>query len=395
VIMTPAIKQQPVVLKKGREKSLINRHPWIFSGAVARLPEFEDGDILPVVSSQGDFLGYGYFNRRCSIIGRMLSFDQQPPLEAVEASLSRAVALRQALLSSTTNAYRLVNAEGDGLPGLIVDQYNDVLVVQISTLGMVKLKEVVVKWLIDHLQPTAIYEKSDSPARREEGLAAYKGCLYGEEKEEVEIRENGLKFVVNPQRGQKTGFFLDQREMRKLVRRLAAGRRVLDCFAYSGAFAVYALAGGAHQVTLVDTSEPALEWARRNLELNAFPLNKATLVKKDAFQFLSQAKLAYDFVILDPPSFAHRKNQIKGALRGLRQLHRQVLAEIPAGSLLLTFTCSYYLDEKLFQKVVFQAAQQADRQVRLLHRHRLAFDHPINIFHPEGDYLKGFLLAVD
>jgi len=183
--------------------------------------------------------------------------------------------------------------------------------------------------------------------------------------------------------------------MRTLVRRLAAGRRVLDCFAYSGAFAVYALAGGAHQVTLVDTSEPALEWARRNLELNALPLNKATLVKQDAFQFLSQAQLPYDFVILDPPSFAHRKNQIKGALRGLRQLHRQVLAGIPAESLLLTFTCSYYLEEKLFQKVVFQAAQQAGRRVRLLHRHRLAFDHPINIFHPEGEYLKGFLLAVD
>jgi len=393
--MAPEIKPQPVILKKGREKSLINRHPWIFSGAVARLPEFEDGDILPVVSSQGEFLGYGYFNRRCSIIGRMLSFDQQPPLEAVEANLSRALALRQQLLSSTTNACRLVNAEGDGLPGLIVDQYNDLLVIQISTLGMVKLKEVVVNWLVKHLKPTSIYEKSDSPARREEGLATYKGWLYGEEKEEVEIVENGLKFIVSPQRGQKTGFFLDQREMRTLVRRLAAGRRVLDCFAYSGAFAVYALAGGAHQVTLVDTSEPALEWARRNLELNALPLNKATLVKQDAFQFLSQAQLPYDFVILDPPSFAHRKNQIKGALRGLRQLHRQVLAGIPAESLLLTFTCSYYVEEKLFQKVVFQAAQQAGRRVRLLHRHRLAFDHPINIFHPEGEYLKGFLLAVD
>jgi len=393
--MAPEIKPQPVILKKGREKSLINRHPWIFSGAVARLPEFEDGDILPVVSSQGEFLGYGYFNRRCSIIGRMLSFDQQHPLEAVEANLSRALALRKQLLSSTTNACRLVNAEGDGLPGLIVDQYNDVLVIQISTLGMVKLKEVVVNWLVKHLKPTSIYEKSDSPARREEGLVAYKGWLYGEEKEEVEIVENGLKFIVSPQRGQKTGFFLDQREMRALVRRLAAGRRVLDCFTYSGAFAVYALAGGAHQVTLVDTSEPALEWARRNLEINALPLNKATLVKQDAFQFLSQAQLPYDFVILDPPSFAHRKNQIKGALRGLRQLHRHVLAGIPAESLLLTFTCSYYLEEKLFQKVVFQAAQQAGRRVRLLHRHRLAFDHPINIFHPEGEYLKGFLLAVD
>jgi len=393
--MAPEIKPQPVILKKGREKSLINRHPWIFSGAVARLPEFEDGDILPVVSSQGEFLGYGYFNRRCSIIGRMLSFDQQPPLEAVEANLSRALTLRQQLLSSITNAYRLVNAEGDGLPGLIVDQYNDVLVIQISTLGMVKLKEVVVNWLVKHLKPTSIYEKSDSPARREEGLAAYKGWLYGEEKEEVEIVENGLKFIVSPQRGQKTGFFLDQREMRALVRRLAAGRRVLDCFTYSGAFAVYALAGGAHQVTLVDTSKPALEWARRNLELNALPLNKATLVKQDAFQFLSQAQLPYDFVILDPPSFAHRKNQIKGALSGLRQLHRHVLVGIPAGSLLLIFTCSYYLEEKLFQKVVFQAAQQARRRVRLLHRHRLAFDHPINIFHPEGEYLKGFLLAVD
>lgn len=388
------IRNQPVILKKGRDKSVRNRHHWIFSGSVAQYPEFEDGDILPVVSHEGEILGYGYFNRLCSLCGRIVSFGDKEPLESVKEKLARAVELRKQLLKRT-NACRLINAEGDALPGLVVDQYNETLVLQISTLGMVKLKDVVVKWLIEKIQPRTIYEKSDSPARREEGLAPFRGLIFGDEVEEVEIQENGLNFLINPLRGQKTGFFLDQRSMRELLRNFASGLKVLDLFSYTGAFSIYALSGGAREVTLVESSAFALDMAQRNFEINGFSMSKVNLIKSDAFKFLSQENLPYDLIICDPPSFAHRKNELKRAYRGMKQLHRLLFHRIPSGSLLMTFSCSYYLTEVLFQKLIFQAAQEEDRSVRIIQRHRLAIDHPLNIFHPESEYLKGFLLAVD
>lgn len=388
------IKRQPVVLKKGRDKSVRNRHHWIFSGAVAQYPEFEDGDLLPVVSHEGELLGYGYFNRRCSLCGRMVSFGRQDPWEAMEENLDRAVEMRRQLLAGT-NAGRLINAEGDALPGLVVDQYGEVLLLQISTLGMVKLKERVIHWLVGKIKPRSIYEKSDSPARKEEGLAPFQGLIYGGAVEEVEIEENGLKFLVNIPRGQKTGFFLDQRSMRELLQNFASGRRVLDLFSYTGAFSVYALSGGAKEATLVESSAFALDLAQRNFEINGFSLDRVNLVRTDAFKFLHQENLSYDLIICDPPSFARRKSDLPGAYRGLKQLHRLLFRRVPAESLVMTFSCSYYVSGSAFQKLIFQAAQQEGRLVRLLQRHRLAFDHPLNIFHPESEYLKGFLLVVD
>lgn len=396
-IRRPAVPEaNAVVLKPGRDKPVRSKHHWIFSGAVARLPEFEDGDILPVSASGGDHLGYGYFNRRCSIIGRMLSFDRTPGAEAVRAAIERAADLRRALFTETTNAYRLINAEGDGLPGLIVDRYGDVLVLQIATLGMERLKPFVLDCLRRAAPLRAIYERSNMAARREEGLADEEGLLDGDLPAEVQILENRFPFLVDIVHSQKTGFFLDQREMRQLVMSFSRGKSVLDAFSYSGAFSVYALHGGAARVVSVDVSEPALDLARRNVSLNGFAPRVEDFLKADVFEFLREENPeGYDFIILDPPALAKKKADVVPACRGYKDLNRLALSKLPAGGLLLTFSCSHFVDEALFQTVLFQAALEAGRRVRILQRHHLSFDHPLNIYHPESEYLKGFLLYVD
>jgi 23S rRNA (cytosine1962-C5)-methyltransferase len=387
---------EAVILHPGKEKPLRQRHHWIFSGAVRRLPEFEDGAILPVHDATGTHLGYGYFNRNSSIIGRMLSFDDTPALEALEANIRRALALRRNLLGTSTDAYRVVNGEGDGVPGLVVDRYGDVLVLQISTLGMDRLKPLVVNLLESLLAPRTILERSNLPSRKMEGLAPAEGILRGEDAASVEISENGLRFRVEFAHSQKTGFYLDQRENRSLVRSAAAGRRVLDAFCYTGGFTVAALAGGAASADSVDISENAVALARTNCILNGFGRPDLGFVAADVFEFLRGRDLsAYGFIILDPPAFAKRRGEVAGACRGYKDIHRLVFAKSPAEALILTFSCSYFVDEGLFRQVVFQGAAEAGRRVRIIQRHRQASDHPVNIYHPEGDYLKGFLLYVD
>jgi 23S rRNA (cytosine1962-C5)-methyltransferase len=363
---------------------------------VKRLPDFENGAILPVRGTDGSHLGYGYFNRDSSIIGRMLSFDETPALEALDGSLNRAAALRERLLSGITDAYRVVNGEGDGIPGLIVDRYADVLVLQVSTLGMEKLKPFVLERLERMFNPRAIIERSNLATRKEEGLAPAEGVLKGEAVEAAEIWEYGLRFRVEFGHSQKTGFYLDQRENRAFVREQAAGRRVLNAFCYSGGFTVAALAGVAAVVDSVDISEPAVALARENCRLNGFESPNLDFIAADVFDFLRSKDLAgYDFVILDPPAFAKRKSEVMGACRGYKDVHRLVFQKAPPETLVLTFSCSYFVDERLFRQVVFQAAAEARRRVRILQRHHQAYDHPVNIYHPEGDYLKGFLLYVD
>jgi len=388
------MKERSVILKKNRDKPILLRHHWIFSGAVQSLPDFEDGDILPVMSGDGEFLGSAYFNRKSAIIGRMLSFDRTPPLASVEQNLLGAIALRKNLVEPASNAQRLVNGEGDGLPGLVVDRYGDVLVIQIATLGMEKLKPLLISLLIRALSPRSIQEKSDLPTRREEGLPEFEGHLYGEEVKTVEIHEAGLRFRVEIQGSQKTGFYLDLREMRKLVHSLAEGRRVLNCFCYTGGFSVAALAGGATSVDSVDSSESAISLARQNLALNGFSEGENRLVVADVFGFLRRDMPAYDFVILDPPAFAKKKTDVVPACRGYKDINRLALQKTRPQGLLLTLSCSYFVDESLFQQVVFQAAAEAGREVRIIQKHRLAYDHPVNVYHPESEYLKGFLLYV-
>jgi 23S rRNA (cytosine1962-C5)-methyltransferase len=389
------MSDRAVILKKGRDKAIRNRHHWIFSGAVGRLPELEPGEILAVQSHEGELLGHAYFNPQSAIIGRMLSFGAMPPLEAIETSLDSALALRAALLTEETNACRLVHGEGDGLPGLVVDRYADILVVQFATLGMERLKPRIVAWLAEKVSPRGIYEQSRIPARREEGLGDVEGWLSGEPVKEVEIRENGLRFLVEIAGSQKTGFFLDLRAMRGLVASLAKGRRVLNCFSYTGAFSVAALAAGARSADSVDSSRPAMDLARRNFALNGLPVEGNSFTVEDVFEFLRRAEAAYDMIILDPPAFAKRRADVVRACRGYKDINRLALRLIAPGGLLLTFSCSHFVESGLFQQVVWQAAVEAARRVRILQRHRLAYDHPINIYHPESEYLKGLLLYVE
>lgn len=385
-----------VILKPGRDKAIRHHHHWIFSGAIDFAPPYTNGDVLGVTSAVGDHLGYGYFHHDTSIAGRMLSFDDTPGEPALQASLKRAIALRPHLIDThTTTAYRLVNSEGDNIPGLVIDIYADTIVLQISTLGIEKLKPLIIETLQNELHPSGIYEKSNVPGRREEGLGNTEGILFGNIPEEIAITEHGLKFSVSLLHGQKTGLFLDQREMRQWVRELATGKRVLNCFGYTGGFSVYALSGGAKHVTTVDISEEAIALTKKNILLNGFENKNVRSIAADVFTLLHDEPLDFDLIILDPPAFAKKKTDVVAACRGYKEINRVALQKMPAGSLLLTSSCSYHVDEKLFQTVLFQAAVEAGRNVRIIGRHRLAPDHPMSIFHPEGEYLKSLLLFVE
>lgn len=384
-----------VVLKPGKEKAILNRHHWIFSGAVKSMPDSENGSVLPVYSAKGKLLGSAYFNTKTSITGRMLTFDAASPLQAIDNNIQESVAFRQQLFDRTiTNSYRIINGEGDKLPGLIADLYNDVIVIQITTLGMERLKSFIIKFLICNISPHCVYEKSDVPSRHEEGLHDTEGILFGSLPDRLIITENNLQFIVDVEHGQKTGFFLDQRENRKLVHSLSNNKRVLNCFSYTGGFTVYAAHGGAVRVDSVDSSDTVIELARENCSLNQLKTSLNFFVD-NVFTFLRNNELPYDLIILDPPAFAKKKDDVVKACRGYKDINRLVLQKMPHNSYLLTCSCSYYVDERLFQTIVFQAALEAKRNVRIIQKHHLAFDHPINIYHPEGNYLKSLLLYVE
>lgn len=384
---------QQVILHPGREKSIFYHHPWIFSGAVMKLPTFENGDMLQVVASDGKHLGYGYFNRASQIIGRLVSFTDVTPFEAIERHIKGAIALRKALLGTST-AYRLVHAENDFLPGLIIDRYNDVYVMQISTLGIDKVKDLIVKILCQELTPSWIVEVSTSASRKQEGLKPTIQTLYGTPVDTVEIAEDGLRFLVSPLKGQKTGFFYDLREMRLLIQKLSENKRVLNCCSFTGAFSLHALKGGASKVVSVDVSKEAMLACTDHVLLNGFDSVRHEAVVSDVFEYLQNHALDFDIVILDPPAFAKQKKDVTNASKAYRELNKIALSKMNSQSLLLTCSCSYHVDEELFTKLLFQAAVAAKRDVRILQRHRLAFDHLINLYHPEGSYLKSLLCYI-
>ena len=375
-----------VILKPGKEKSLIQRHPWVFSGAIASRPAHAPGEMLPVYSFDGKLLGSGYFHPENSIAGRMVTFSGENPLDAIRSKLKAAIDLR----SISHEARRLVNAEGDGLPGLIIDQYGDVIVMQIHTAGMEKLKTFLVDELVSLLKPKAIYQKCTAAARRQEGLEDAKGLLYGVETPEVTITEHGISYIVSILEGQKTGFFLDQREMRKKILELSSNKKVLNCFAYTGGFSLAALKGGATLVHSVEISEEACKLAHRN----NFDPSRHTIFQADAFDFLRTKPLDYDIVILDPPAFAKKRADVIMASKGYREINRVAIQKMPPRSLLLTCSCSSYIDATLFQQLIFQASADAGRSVQIVGRHIQAADHPVSIYHPEGVYLKSFLLYI-
>ncbi len=391
------IKNKAIVLKPERDKHVRNKHPWVFMGAIERYPEFENGDILPVVTAKGDFIGYGYFHRGQSISGRMFSFTDQNPLEAIKEHIKNAIALRKVIVPKDTNSYRLINGEGDNLPGLIVDVYNEVLVIQVNTLGIEKLKPLILETLKTEMGDMPVFEKSGTPTRRKEGLDDFEGWLVGSAPEPFIVTEHGLKFEVYVSGMQKTGSFLDQREMRQLVRGISKDRNILNCFAYTGGFSVYALAGGAKKVDSVDISEKAIEGAVRNVELNGFNTKENGFITADVLPYLTErtVKDQYDFIILDPPAYAKRANDVENATRGYRDINRAAMQVLPKGGLLLTSSCSAHIDRDLFQTIIFAAAKDAKRKVKILSQHILAPDHPINLYYPEGDYLKSLLLYIE
>jgi len=381
----------PVVrLKKGRDKPARCGHPWLFSGAFAALPALEPGSLCRVEDEAGGFVAVGYVNPARSLAVRLLAW-----LELLlRERLARAAELRRSLVPADTDSYRLVASEGDFLPGLIVDRYAQVLVVQVLTAGMERLLERTVEILVETLRPTSVFERSDLPARREEGLPMRKRLVWGEPvPAEVEIREHGLRYLVQVQSGQKTGFFLDQRDNRRRARARARDRRVLNCFAYSGAFSVAALGGGAREVTSVESSEPAVDLLRRNLELNGFPAGE--IVHGDAFEVLRaqwQARRRFDLVVLDPPAFAKKKHQLDAAVRGYKEINLRAFELLAPGGELFTFSCSQHLDPVLFKQVVFGAAADARVEIQMLSRLGHPADHPVSLAHPEGEYLKGLHL---
>lgn len=391
------ISMQRVILHPGRDKALRQGHPWIFSGAVASGAAESQGEILPVHSATGSFLGYAYFHSKSSIIGRVLTFEQRPPLEAVADHLKKAWFLRQLLFAgSTTTCYRLVNGEADMLPGLIIDRYGPLCVLQVATLGMQKLLPLIVETLIPLIQPLAIYEKSHSPSRAEEGLPPQSGWLYGQALREVEVIEEGMRFWVDPEQGQKTGFFLDQREMRALVRRYSQGQRVVNLFSYTGAFSVAALQGGADHVTSIDRSSYAIDQAKRHGIDNGYAPERHTAYVADVFAVLRESNaLDATFWILDPPALVKRKKDQIAGCRAYKDLNRLLFMRAKPGSFVLTCSCSHFVDDLLFQKVVFQASIEAKRRVRILSHHRDALDHPTHLCHPEAHYLKSLFLYVE
>lgn len=391
------MNEQRVVLHPGRDKALRQGHPWIFSGAVASGANDRYGEILPVHSAEGAFLAHAYFHSKSSIIGRVLTFEQRPPLDAVVDHLKKACLLRQRLfVEDHTTCYRLVNGEADGLPGLIIDRYDGLCVVQVATLGMQKLLPLIVETLVLLIKPTAIYEKSHSPSRAEEGLPAQSGWLYGEMIREIEVLEEGMRFWVDPEQGQKTGFFLDQREMRALVRRYSRGARVANLFSYTGAFSVAALQGGAKHVTSIDRSSYAIAQSQRHVIANQFSPESHTGYIADIFTYLREDDtLDATFWILDPPALVKRKKDQIAGCRAYKDLNRLLFLRAKPGSFVLTCSCSHFVDDLLFQKVVFQASIEAKRRVRILSHHRDALDHPTHLCHPEAHYLKSLFLYVE
>lgn len=386
-----------VFLKKGRERPVLQGHPWIFSGAIERAEgDSEASTVVDVLDSEGRWLARGLHNPRSQIRVRLLTWTQEPLDQSFfTRRIAHAAALRARYLSPVTNAYRLVNGEGDFLPGLVVDRYAGFLICQFLTAGMDSLKGIVVESLSKVFPAETIYERSEGSVREEEGLSPAVGVVQGEEPPaRIEIEENGAKFLVDVKAGQKTGFFLDQREHRLLLSSLARDKVILNCFAYTGGFTLLALKGGAREVVSVESSRPALELAEQSLHLNGLSSPEARWVKADAFSYLKVCRAEFDIVVLDPPSLAPRRADVEAAAGGYKFLNLHALRILKPAGLLLTFCCSQHVTSDLFQKIVFGAAVDARRKVQVIKRLGHAIDHPVSLHHPEGEYLKGLLLRV-
>lgn len=405
-----------VILRKGREESLRRFHPWVFSGAIAEIQgNPAEGDLVAVHAADGSLLAYGHYQIG-SIAVRVLSFDESAlHPDFWEVMLSRALEVRVAcglhatpdqsvtpdLIGNPTNCYRLVHGEGDNLPGLIIDYYDGVCVMQAHSVGMFRAK----KQISDALQKVygddlkAVYDKSSGTAPFKAGLELIDGYTYRRpdfSDDEQVVLENGHKFLVNWTEGQKTGFFLDQRENRALVGSLSKGRNVLNLFCYTGGFSIYALAAGALHVDSVDSSKKAMMMVDRNVALNGFDTARHTSLCCDAIDYLREVPQGkYDLMIVDPPAFAKHRGSLKNALRAYQRLNAAAISKVAPGGFVFTYSCSQVVDKEAFALAVFSAAAQCGRSVRILDRLNQPCDHSVNIYHPEGEYLKGLLLYVE
>lgn len=386
-----------VRLKTGREKSVRNRHPWIFSGAVDQEnTDLPPGTIVDVIDHEGKFLGRGAYNVLSQIRVRMFTFSNEPlDVAWFTKRLDDAVLRRRDFLPPETNAYRVVHCEGDGIPGLIIDRYGDGLVMTLSIAGTDVLRDTIVEAASVVLKPNWILEHSTGGYRRDEGLQDQVGPLHGEVPEgNIQIQENGLDFLVDIRSGQKTGFFLDQRTNRQAVRNVARGKTMLNAFGYTGGFAVYALAGGAKQAVTVDVSKDALQLAKENHELNNQHIDEDDLVNDDVFDFLREDETRFDLIVLDPPAFAKSKAAVNRAARGYKDINLLAMRRLPPGGLLWTFSCSGHMSLSLHRKILFAAALDAGREVQIMQTLGHYPDHPINVYHPEGEYLSGFICRI-
>ena len=398
-----------IILKKGRESSVERFHPWIFSGAVAKITGTpKEGEIVSIYSHEGRFLGCGHYQIG-SIAVRILSFeDEKIDGDFWKKRIKEAYGLREAanlIHNSETDCYRLIHGEGDNLPGLIVDIYKNTAVLQAHSAGMFLAKEEIAGAIRNVLgeEIAAIYDKSAATAPYKAGLDLKNGYLYcrketgfnGTSGEEI-VRENGNSFYVNWIEGQKTGFFLDQRDNRELVKKYSKGREVLNLFCYTGGFSVYALSGGARSVDSVDSSAKAIELTEKNIALNGFSESRHESICCDAIDFLHKSPAGnYNLMIVDPPAFAKHRDAIGNALRAYKRLNAAAIEKIAPGGVIFTYSCSQAIDKQSFALAVFSAAAMAGRKVKIIHRLTQPADHPVNIYHPEGEYLKGLALYVE
>ena len=388
-----------VILKKGKEESLERFHPWVFSGAIDRIEgALQEGDFVSVQKSDGKIIGYGHCGIG-SIAVRVFSFGESVPDDSFwKHRIEQAYQLRQTTGltdAPDTNVFRLIHGEGDGLPGLIADYYNGTVVLQFHTVGMWLVREAIVDALKVVLgeKLVAVYDKSAKTLPFKADIEAKDGYLFGKSSA-GEVIEYGNRFNVDWEEGQKTGFFIDQRENRKLLSQYAKGKDVLNMFCYTGGFSFSAMQGGAHLVHSVDSSVKAIALTNRNVELNYPGDTRHEAFVADAFDYMQDIKDKYDLIILDPPAFAKHRGALSQALQGYKRLNANAFRQIKPGGILFTFSCSQVVTRNNFREAVFSAAAIAGREVRILHQLSQPVDHPINIYHPEGEYLKGLVLYV-
>lgn len=398
-MFSPMSNYPTISLKPGRERSVESRHPWIFSGALPSVPkDIPSGAVVDVYSSQKQFLACGFFNSHSQISIRILSFERDEiDQEFFEAKIKRALASRKAcfkdIWANPNGALRLVYAESDELPGLIVDRYGDVLVVQFLSAGMKEKSEWITSVLRQELSPKTIYEKSAGSGKNEEGLTFKDGLLYGEPiKSSHAIEENGLRFLIDIARGQKTGFYLDLRDVRSYAKDRSEGKMFLNIGCYTGSISFAALAGGAKEVHSVDSSEMHLELLEGNLKSGGHDENRHKTIQADMFEYLRHTKERYDMIVLDPPAFAHREKDVPQAIKGYKELHLSAMKLLKPGGELITLSCSHHITREIFEQTIFYALKDLKMSAQVIRRFDQHADHHIHPFFPEGNYFKGCVL---